>query len=191
MAQDEINMEEVPPTTPPDQMALMMNELRGLLTQQKEDRKIIESFMSQHMGERSKQLSTIEDRQTPTPPPTQPESVDPDFMKKMAHFQKFAPPSFEGAKTPLEAEKWLNKLEKVLITTQCEEQYKVFFMEFLLEGDAESWWSMEKRRLGVGQVNWSIFKKEFMGKYFSRVTCEQQEQNFVIPETTRTYGYPV
>ena len=39
---------------------------------------------------------------------------------------------------------------------------------------------MEKRKLREGKVNWESFKKEFLGKYFPRVACEQQEQNFLF-----------
>ena len=37
---------------------------------------------------------------------------------------------------------------------------------------------MEKRRLGKDKVTWETFKKEFLGKYFSRVACEHHEQAF-------------
>ena len=104
-------MDDLPPPAPLNQMTLMINELQGLLSQQKEDRKIMEkSLISQYQEERSKQFSNSEGQeghQTPTPPPSsQPEMTEfssPEYMKKMTHFQKFAPPPFEGAKTPLEA----------------------------------------------------------------------------------------
>ena len=112
MAKNVGNIEEVPLATPQEQLQVMVAEMRDLLVQQKEDRKTLESLISQYQDERSKQVSNSEEHQPPTPPSLQPgsnlqEVSNPDFMKKMTHFQKFVPPSFEGAKDPLEAEKWI------------------------------------------------------------------------------------
>ena len=54
MTQEEINMDDLPPTAPLNQMTLMINELQGLLSQQKEDRKLMESLISQYQEKRSK-----------------------------------------------------------------------------------------------------------------------------------------
>ena len=52
--EEEINIDDLPPPAPLNQMTLMINELQGLLAQQKEDRKMMESLISQYQEERSK-----------------------------------------------------------------------------------------------------------------------------------------
>ena len=51
-------------------------------------------------------------------PVSQPEKVtrvgDQTVMQKLSRFKKFAPPPFKEAKTPMEAEEWLDQLQKIL-----------------------------------------------------------------------------
>ena len=63
---------------------------------------------------------------------------------KLPNFKKFTPHIFKEAKTPAEAEEWLNKLEIILEVLKTEEEDKIFFTEFLLRGDAREWWKIEK-----------------------------------------------
>ena len=39
---------------------------------------------------------------------------------------------------------------------------------------------MEKRKLGVENLNWKKFQKVFLERYFSKSLCKQQEQNFIF-----------
>jgi len=57
-------------------------------------------------------------------------------IQKLSRFKKFAPPPFQGAATPNEAEEWLEKLESVLESLCTDEEDKMIFTEFLLEGEA-------------------------------------------------------
>ena len=157
---DPTNPEVMPSQMPQERMMEMMNRMISIIDQQEKDREGMKDLIAQHREEMSVfRQEHSERRQMTSMPPTShsQQSVVPDLMKKMANFYKFAPPPFEGAKTPLEAEKWFNKLEKVLETVKCEDKDRIPFAEFLLEGDAESWWMMEKRKLGLEKVNWENF----------------------------------
>ena len=81
---------------------------------------------------------------------SQPEKVmvsEQTVMQKLSRFKKFSPPTFQEAKTPMEAEDWLEKLKKILDLLQADDNDRVMFAEFLLEAEASTWWKMEKRRL--------------------------------------------
>ena len=60
----------------------------------------------------------------------------PSFTKRLTSFKKFALPIFTEEKTPAEAEEWLNTLEGILRTMKTDEEDKVPFAEFLLQGEA-------------------------------------------------------
>ena len=56
----------------------------------------------------------------------------------------------------------------------------MIFTDFLLEGEARTWWKMEKRKLGVDKVNWENFQKVFLEHYFPGNVCDQMEQDFLL-----------
>ena len=67
-------------------------------------------------------------------------------IQKLSRFRKFAPSSFKEAKDSDEADEWLDDLEGVLETLKTEEEDKMMFTEFLLQGEARLWWNMEKKK---------------------------------------------
>ena len=66
------------------------------------------------------------------------------MIDKLTKFKKFAPPTFKEARTPAEAEEWLNQLEIILEVLKTEEEDKIPFTKFLLRGEAREWWKIEK-----------------------------------------------
>ena len=74
-------------------------------------------------------------------------------MQKLSRFKKFAAPPFSEAKTPMEAEDWLDKLKKVLYLLHSKDSDKVMYVEFLLEDEISNWWKVEKRRLEKDKVD--------------------------------------
>ena len=115
---------------------------------------------------------------------SQPEKVqqssEPTVMQKLSRFKKFAPPTFNDAKTPTEAEDWLYKLKKILELLQAEDSDRMMYVEFLLEGEASNWWKIEKRRLDKIKVTWEDFEMTFLRHYFPQSVCEQKEQEFMF-----------
>ena len=65
---------------------------------------------------------------------------------KLVKFKKFVPTPFKEAKSPEEAVEWLNELEGILKTLKPKEEDKVFFAEFLLQGEARKWWKIKKSK---------------------------------------------
>ena len=97
----------------------------------------------------------------------------------MSSFKKFAPPIFIEEKTPAEVEEWLNTLEGILETMKTDEEDKVPFAEFLLQGEAREWWKMEKANFKGVNLTWKDFRDMFLSSYFSTSVCEQKEQEFL------------
>ena len=89
-------------------------------------------------------------RQKQASPPETGESV----IQKLSRFRKFAPAPFKEAIESTEAEEWLDELESVLDALKTEEEDKMIFTEFLLQGEARVWWKMEKRKLAGKEYVW-------------------------------------
>ena len=79
-----------------------------------------------------------------TPPKESTRTRGKSMTDNLTKFKKFAPPTFKEAKTPAEAEEWLNELEIILEVLKTEEEDKIPFTKFLLRGDAREGWMTEK-----------------------------------------------
>ena len=104
--------------------------------------------MAQHRAEMEAQRNSNNGQPAVTPPSVQPDTSTRvsgmSMIEKLAKFKKFAPKPFKGAETPEEAEEWLKELEGIMDNLKTEEEDKVPFAEFLLQGDARDWWVMER-----------------------------------------------
>ena len=63
-----------------------------------------------------------------------------DGAKGLADFQKNNPPTFKGGFDPDGAELWIQKLEKIFLAMNCNDNQRVTYAIFMLEGEAENWW---------------------------------------------------
>ena len=63
---------------------------------------------------------------------------------KLSDFQRTKPPSFSQAIDPLDADDWLQTMEKKLEIARTEEGDKVPFAAHYLEGAAAIWWENAK-----------------------------------------------
>lgn len=63
---------------------------------------------------------------------------------KLSYFQRIKPPSFSQVIDPLEADDWLQTIEKKLEIARTEEADKVPFATHYLEGAAAIWWDNDK-----------------------------------------------
>ena len=54
----------------------------------------------------------------------------------MIEFKRLSPPAFEGTTEPMEAEKWIIKMEKVFKVLECYQGEKVASAAYMLRGDA-------------------------------------------------------
>uniref|UniRef100_A0A2N9IMJ0 RNA-directed DNA polymerase n=1 Tax=Fagus sylvatica TaxID=28930 RepID=A0A2N9IMJ0_FAGSY len=99
----------------------------------------------------------------------------------LEHFRKLGPPVFKGTTDPFEAEAWVKRMEKLFTTMGCTDDQRVTFAAFMLEGEADVWWTEEQRLLcGAGrQITWEVFLETFYEHYFPVSTREQLESEFL------------
>ena len=89
-------------------------------------------LLQQHRDDQSKQSNNVS-----SPPSSQSDSSSKaTTIQKLSKFKKFAPKPFKEEKTPNEAEEWLEELEAILEDLHSEEEDKMIFTEFLLQGEA-------------------------------------------------------
>jgi hypothetical protein len=95
----------------------------------------------------------------------------------LEHFRKLGPPVFKGTTDPFEAEAWVKRMEKLFTTMGCTDDRRVTFAAFMLEGEANVWWTEEQRLLcGTSrQITWEVFLETFYEHYFPASTREQLE----------------
>ena len=171
-----VPVEEVPETSSNAGEALQGRMLLAIENMMKE--------MAQHRVEMATQRNENSGRQAEvTPPSVQPETSSKasgtSMTDKLAKFKKFAPKPFKEAETPEEAEEWLKELEGILENLKTEEEDKVPFAEFLLQGDARDWWIMEREHFKGETLTWKDFKEIFFRNFFPTSVCEQKEQEFL------------
>ena len=132
--------------------------------------------MAQHRVEMAAQRNGDIRRQTEvTPPSAQPESSSKasgaSMTDKLAIFKKFAPTAFKEAENPTEVEEWLDGLENTLEILKTEEEDKIPFTEYLLQGEARIWWKMEKVNHKGTELSWKDFQEIFLRHYFPTSIC--------------------
>ncbi|XP_072953479.1 uncharacterized protein [Typha angustifolia] len=85
-------------------------------------------------------------------------------------FMQLNPPVFSGTTDPMEANRWLMDVKKILTAFRCPEDQQVTFATFLLRGEAEEWWKATKRlmpnRPMREYITWKAFTDAFDQKYF-------------------------
>lgn len=73
---------------------------------------------------------------------------------------------FQGTTDPIQADAWLQRIERVFEVMKCSEEQKLSIATFLLEGRAQNWWkSVSNRQPHGGKVTWEDFK-EFYQQYY-------------------------
>jgi hypothetical protein len=97
-------------------------------------------------------------QQAPLPPPPPP--VPP--RDKHQEFMSHKPPTFASSPDPLDADDWLESVEKMLIIAQCSDQEKVLYVSGRLTGPAADWWdSYIAAHNAVDTITWAEFATQF------------------------------
>jgi len=96
-------------------------------------------------------------------------------------FYKLKHPPFTGGHDPLEAQNWLDELNKIFEVVQCTDKQKVTFAAYMLKGAANNWWNLAKScRIAKGKpVNWEKFQELFLDRYFPKFIPEQKREEFM------------
>ncbi|KAM0937012.1 putative transcription factor interactor and regulator CCHC(Zn) family [Dioscorea sansibarensis] len=96
-------------------------------------------------------------------------------------FKKLDPPAFKGSADPLDADEWLEEIEKIFSVTNFDDNQKVLYATFMLQGVAYDWLKMEKltHKLNPEPYTWEKFKTTFYNRYFPRYLRHQKENEFI------------
>ena len=66
---------------------------------------------------------------------------------------------------PLEAQLWIEEVEKTFAALDIPDNKKVEYASYLLIGRANNWW-MSTRRHMTGAITWETFKQAFYKEFF-------------------------
>jgi hypothetical protein len=72
------------------------------------------------------------------------------------------PPTFSNSTNPLQADDWLNSMDKMLNIAQCSDREKVFYASGRLTGPAADWWDAYcTAYAAVNTITWAEFSTQF------------------------------
>ncbi|XP_038985500.1 uncharacterized protein LOC120111712 [Phoenix dactylifera] len=99
----------------------------------------------------------------------------------IAEFKRLAPPAFKGTTEPLEADNWLTEMEKAFAVLRCQDDEKILFASYMMQGETFNWWRMLEHKYEQDRepLTWAKFQGAFYDKYFPRSVRTQKEQEFI------------
>ncbi|XP_027903585.1 uncharacterized protein LOC114163474 [Vigna unguiculata] len=99
----------------------------------------------------------------------------------MEDFLRHKPAKFTSKASPDEADAWLRKCEKIFKVMNCEDEKKLLFAAYLLNGDAEYWWAGMQQQMENSEepVSWANFRTRFLEKYFPDTARQDREAEFL------------
>src|SRR3954467_7758352 len=80
---------------------------------------------------------------------------------KLKNFQNTNPPIFSKSEEPLDADDWLQTMEKNLEGAGVDAAEKVRFATHYLVGSARAWWNSTRTMNGGQMMTWDEFKLKF------------------------------
>lgn len=107
--------------------------------------------------------------------------TDNDGTRMLETFLRNHPPTFKGRYDLDGAHKWLKEVERIFRVMQCSEIQKVRFGTHMLAEEADDWWISLLHVLEQDGlvVTWDMFRKEFLGRYFSEDVRGKKEIEFL------------
>jgi len=99
----------------------------------------------------------------------------------MKDFLRHKPAEFTGKASPDEVDAWLRKCEKIFRVMNCEDEQKLLFATYLLNEDAEYWWSGMQQQMETREepTTWANFRIHFLEKYFPDTARQDREAEFL------------
>ncbi|KAL1193965.1 hypothetical protein V5N11_027822 [Cardamine amara subsp. amara] len=89
----------------------------------------------------------------------------PSYLRMVEQMQRLTTGFFSGGANPEDADAWLRRMERNILSSRCPAGYRVDIAVHLLEGDAHFWWSsVAARRAQAGMV-WADFVEEFYSMF--------------------------
>ena len=71
-------------------------------------------------------------------------------MVVLREFLRQSPPTFQGSSNPLDADRWIRRVKKVIDNKGFVEDLKVVLAIYLFDGEVDHWWESMKRMRGGG-----------------------------------------
>jgi len=108
-------------------------------------------------------------------------TIAPIKVPTVEDFSRHKPAEFTGKASPNEADAWLRKCEKIFKVMNCEDEQKLLFATYLLNGDAEYWWAGMQQQMENSEesVSWANFRTRFLEKYFPDTARQDREAEFL------------
>jgi len=102
-------------------------------------------------------------------------------VKMLETFLRNHPPTFKGRYDPDGAQTWLKEIERIFRAMQCNEVQRVHFGTNMLAEEADDWWVsiLPTLEQGGGVVNWAVFRREFLDRYFPEDVRGKKEIEFL------------
>jgi hypothetical protein len=99
----------------------------------------------------------------------------------LKEFKRMSPTAFKGTEEPIEADRWINQMQKIFRIIRCREEEKVELATFMLEGDAYDWWEVEQLSQEEDEepYSWERFKVAFREHFFPRAMRARKEAEFI------------
>ena len=66
-------------------------------------------------------------------------------MVVLREFLRQSPPTFQGSSNPLDADRWICRVNKVIDDIGVVEDLKVVLAIYLFDGEVDHWWELVKR----------------------------------------------
>ncbi|KAL6209125.1 hypothetical protein ACLB2K_020068 [Fragaria x ananassa] len=86
---------------------------------------------------------------------------------------------FKGAKRPLNAYSWVDKMEMTFESTELPEEKKVKMAVSFLDNSAYHWWTLARRSNdGAQTMTWEQFRTLFLGQYFNHSHRSRIQSDF-------------
>ncbi|XP_038983061.1 uncharacterized protein LOC120110985 [Phoenix dactylifera] len=119
--------------------------------------------------------------QLPQTQPQQGRGEQCEQRSNIAEFKRLAPLAFKETTKPLEVDNWLTEMEKAFAVLRCQDDEKILFASYMMQGEAFNWWRILEHKYEQDRepLTWKRFRAAFYDKYFSRSVRTQKEQEFI------------
>ncbi|XP_024163763.1 uncharacterized protein LOC112170661 [Rosa chinensis] len=88
--------------------------------------------------------------------------------------------TFASAASPVEAQRWIDRMERVFSQMDLPEDRKVTLAVQFLEDTAWHWWiDVANDPANAGPMTWDMFKTHFYGRYFSDAHLNRMQDQFL------------
>jgi hypothetical protein len=109
----------------------------------------------------------------------QPQALPPSSGDRLGDFQHTKLPTFSHFVEPMDADDWLNTIERKLQVVQCNIQENVLLASHQLIGPTADWWdAYVEAHEELDTINWNEFKMAFRTHHVSQGVIKLKKKEF-------------